>query len=119
MTVHASHSPGLVGTAAPEHLIALVVAGEAGRIPLLDWGGGTFSETNGNCVLAAAGRHVGLARSMTRFAAKFLLATLGMRHGVAHDGVNEALLLVRMAGHTNFRADVIAVGLARKLCGAG
>jgi len=53
---------------------------------------------------------------VTGFAAQLLQGGLGMRHGVAHDGVNEALFLVGMARHAYLGADVIALGLG---CGLG
>jgi len=105
-----------VGTAVPEHLIALGVAGEARRIALLDRGVGILGETHRDRIFAAPRLHVGFARSVTGFAAQLLQGGLGMRHGVAHDGVNEALFLVGMARHAYLGADVIALGLG---CGLG
>ena len=115
MAVHAGHGPRLVRAAPPEHLIALGMAGQASRISFLDRRVGILGEADRNRVLAAPGLHVGLARSVTSFAAKLLQRSFGMRHGVAHDGVNKTLLLVGMAGHANLGADVIALGLGRRL----
>jgi hypothetical protein len=102
--------------ASPEHLITLGVAGQASRIPLLHRSVGILGEADRNRVLAAPRFHVSLARSVTTFTAKFLQGSLGMRHGVAHNSVNEALLLVGVASNAHLCADVVAVGLSRGLC---
>ncbi len=117
VAVHAGHSSRLVGTAAPEHLIALGVAGETGRIALFNRSGGILGEADGNRVLAAAGLHVGPAGSVTGFAAQLLLGSFGVGHGIAHDGVDETLLLVGVAGHAHLGADVIALGRGRRSSG--
>ena len=119
VAVNASHGPRLMWAAPPKHLIALGVAGQASRISFLHRSVGILGEADRNRILAAPCLHVSLTRSVTTLAPKLFQFGLGMCHGVAHDGVNEALLLVGMAGHANFFADVIAIGLGRRLGGAG
>src|SRR6478672_3071469 len=106
MAVHASHRPRLVCAAGPEHLIAFSVAGQASRIPFLDWRSRILGEADRNCVFAATRVHVGFSRSVTGFAPKLLRGSLGVRHGVPHDRVDEALLLVSMASDAHFAAYV-------------
>src|SRR5436309_1110232 len=107
MAIYASHRPRLVRAARPEHLIAFGMAGKAGCIPFFDWRGRIFGEADWNRVLTPTRVNVGLARSVTCLAAKLLGGSLGMRHGVPHDRMNEALLLVGMAGDAHLAAYVV------------
>ena len=113
MTVHASHGARLVRAASPEHLIALRVAGQASGILFLHRGIGTLGEADWNRVLAAASIHVSFTRPVTRFAAPNIGRIPGMRHGIAHDSVNETLLLLLVASRTYFRANIVAIRLGR------
>jgi hypothetical protein len=114
MTIHASHRPRLVRAAPPEHLIALRVAGQASGILFLYRGGRILGKPDGDRFLAAPGIDVGFPWPVTSFAAPCIQWRFGMRHRIAHDGVDEGLVLFGVAGYANFRANIIAIRLGRR-----
>jgi hypothetical protein len=107
VAIDTSHCTGFVRASSPEHLIAFGVAGKAGGVSFLHRSIRIFGEADWDRVFSASCVDMGLSGTMTGFAAKLFLRGLRMHHhGVPHDGVFEALLLVRMARNTNFGADV-------------
>src|SRR5262249_15642513 len=108
VTIHASHGARFVRASCPEHLVAFGMTRKAGSIPFVDWRVRILGKPNWDGVLSTTSINVCLARPVTRFAAKLFLRSFGMhQHGVAHDGVFETLLLVRMAGSAHLTPYIV------------
>jgi len=108
MTIHASHGARLVCAPRPEHLVALGVTRQAGSVPFVDRGVRVLGKPNCDGVFPTSGVNMGFAGPVASLAAKLFLRGLGMHHhGVAHDGVLKALLLIGVASDAYLAADVV------------
>ena len=74
---------------------------------------------DGDRFFAAAGIDVGFAWPVTSFAASRIQWRFGMRHRIAHDRMDEVLVLFRVAGYANIRANIIAIRLGRRWSSMG
>jgi len=111
VAIHASHAAGFVRAAPPEEVGTFRVAIHADGVLLGDGVLGVFSETDGDGVLAAPCLHVSSAGAVAGFASAGLFGRVGMCHGLAHDGVLEAAILVLVAGDAGFAPDIVAIGV--------
>ena len=112
MAVHAGHGPRLVRAAPPEHLIPLGVEERQAALRSSTGVVESFVKRTGIVSLPPPASTWALPGPWQPSQPSFSSGVLGVGHGIAHDGVNETLLLVGMAGHADLSADVVASGWA-------
>lgn len=94
-------------TALPEQVRTSRMAIHADRILFRNGIAGILAEPYGNRVLASAGLHVCLARTVACLAsARLFRAVRIQHHRLSHRGVLEAAILIFVAGDAHFASDV-------------
>lgn len=114
MAAHAGHSARLMRTAFPEHVRASRMTIHADGVLFRNGIVGIFAEPYRNRVLAAAGFHMRLARTVACFASTRFFGTVRIEHHrLSHSGVLEAAILIFMAGNAHLASDVAFNGRFR------